>query len=80
MDLISVLVITYIAGGEVIENEITIRHDGCMEAAARISSEPLSMRPTIELLDGTRVPLASATCLPACMADGEPLELIALAE
>ena len=80
MDLISVLIITYIVGGEVFENEIEVRHSGCMAAAEIIPLQPMADRPTIELMDGARVPVLSATCLPACMADGEPLELIALAE
>jgi len=80
MDLISVLVITYIAQGHSIESEMQMDHGQCVAAETAIVRSlagPIDGRPTVELVGGGRVPVLSASCLPACPADGnEPLTLI----
>ena len=81
MDIFSTLIISFLVAGDVHESEIRMKHTACMSAAAAITRDIDGPRiPTVELINGSRVPMVSAECLPACMADGEPLELLALAE
>lgn len=70
MDLISVLLITYVLKGEIHENELPMPHGVCMDASAGITRAiGQDAGPTVELLDGTKVKVASATCVPGCFAD-----------
>lgn len=83
MDLISVLVITYVLGGETHENEIQMAHGVCMDASAGITRAiGQDAGPTVELLDGTMVKVETATCVPGCFADAmsEDWELLPLME
>ena len=88
-DLISVLLITFTLGGETHENEIAMAHGVCMDASAGITRAIATDEgPTVELLDGTRVKVETATCLAGCTADamadtwalGQPLDRVALAD
>lgn len=88
MDLISVLLITYVLGGETHEQELAMAHGVCLDASAGITRAiGQDAGPTVELLDGTRAKVASATCLAECPADamaddwelGQPLDRLALA-
>ncbi len=76
-DLISVLVLTYVVQGTAMENEISMAHHQCMAAERAISKAsrgPRKGRPTVELVNGQRVPLLTATCVPACFStDDSPL-------
>lgn len=77
MELLSVLVVTYVVSGHVIESEMTMVHGQCMAAEKAITRSMMSPnRPTVELLSGDRVPVLEASCLPACPAGGEPLALL----
>ena len=70
MDLISVLLVTYVLGGETHENEIAMAHGVCMDASAGITRAiETNDGPTVELMDGTRVKVETATCIPGCFAD-----------
>ena len=86
MDLISILVITYVASGEPIQSEIALAHGQCMAAEKTISAAilgPQDARPKVEMLNGKFAPMIAATCLPACIPDAlglEPLELLATSE
>ena len=46
------------------------------KAVSRALLGPRDGMPTVELLSGDRVPVLDVHCLPACMADGEPLKLL----
>ncbi len=86
MDLISILVITYLASGEPIQAEMALQHSQCMAAQASITAAilwPQDARPSVEMLNGKFAPMIAATCLPACIPDAlglEPLELLAVSE
>jgi len=70
MDLISVLVLLYTVSGVTYESEVHMPHHACMAAAPAITlAAGIDAGPKIEMLDGTRVPVKSATCIPACFAD-----------
>jgi hypothetical protein len=81
MDLISVVVLTYIVGSQHVDSEIHVEHAVCLNMTAAVQKAmrgPRKSRPTVELIDGSRAPVVAVQCLPACMADGnEPLELLA---
>jgi hypothetical protein len=77
MDLISVLILTYVIGGHIIESEHPMPHSQCMAAEATIAKTfGTKTHAIVQLLSGDRVPMSSVVCLPACMADGEPLTLL----
>ena len=79
IELLSVLILSYAVPGDIHESEITMRHDQCVAAEKAVSRALLGPRdgmPTVELLSGYRVPVLDVHCLPACMADGEPLKLL----
>lgn len=70
MDLISVLVITYVIGGTVHESEVPMPHSVCMQAGAGITRAiGHDAGPTVEMIDGTRVKVETATCIAGCFAD-----------
>ena len=80
-DLTSVVLISFLVGGSIHESEIHLEHRQCVRMADALTlAINGSSIPTVEMINGSRAPMLSAECLPACMADGEPLELIALAE
>ena len=77
MELISVLVITFLVSGDVHESEIPMDHASCAAAATALRRDLASpATPTVELISGRLVPMLAAECLHACMADGEPLQLL----
>lgn len=80
-DLISVLVITFTIGGTVHERELPMSHVQCMAAQSAITAAKRKDRPRVELNNGRRVPVKSATCIPACFTDGLPaLDLLTRSE
>lgn len=84
MELISVLVLTYFAGGSLIESEIRMPHAACMAADATLSialTGPEKSRPIVELINGKRTPVTSVRCVPACFSeDDAELQLLRDAE
>ncbi len=80
MDLLSVLILTYTVSGHSHESEIEMHHAQCMAAQTTLSRAikgPRQGRPTVELHNGARVPVESASCLMACTVDGlEPLDTL----
>jgi hypothetical protein len=86
VELLSILVITYVASGEPIQTEMVLQHSQCMAAQASITAAilgPQDARPSVEMLNGKFAPMIAATCLPACIPDAlglEPLELLAALE
>jgi hypothetical protein len=80
MDLLSVLIITYlVSSNHPHESEMVMEHHSCLTAARVLQAAidaPTGPRPKVELLSGRKVPMLSATCLPACMADGAELALL----
>lgn len=83
-NLISVLILIYFAHGMPIESEHPMSHKACMggaEAISRAIKGPRKDRPIVEMINGTKVPLISAACVPGCMPqDDEPLKLLRDAE
>lgn len=70
MDMISVLLITYVLQGQTHESEVQMPHSVCMQAGAGITRAiETDEGPTVELMDGTRVKVETATCVPGCFAD-----------
>ncbi len=86
MELISILVITYVASGEPIQTEMALQHSQCMAAQTTLSqgiTGPRKYRPMVEMYNGKKAPMIAAECLPACIPDAlglEPLELLAMLE
>ncbi len=86
MELLSILVITYVASGEPIQTEMALAHGQCMAAQATLSQAitgPREDRPMVEMYNGRKAPMIAATCLPACIPDArglEPLELLTISE
>ncbi len=86
VELLSILIITYLASGEPIQSEITLAHGQCMAAEKTISAAilgPSAHRPRVEMYNGRFAPMIAATCLPACIPDAmglEPLDLLAKSE
>lgn len=80
MDLLSVLVITYlVSSNHPHESEMALGHEQCMTAAKTLQAAidaPSGPRPKVELMSGRKVPMIAAVCLPACMADGTELALL----
>lgn len=75
MDLISVLVLLYTVSGETYESEMPLRHASCMMAQTVLSRAIDEHRaPKVETFDGSKHPLARATCVAACFADAPPGE------
>ena len=69
-EFLSILVLTYMAGGEMIESEMQLPHAQCMAAERVISkaaAEPGG--PVVEMWNGDKVPVRSATCIHGCPAD-----------
>lgn len=80
-DLISVLVITFTIGGTVHERELPMVHAQCMAAQTAITAAKRKDRPRVELNNGRRIPIRSASCIPACFTDGLPdLDLLTRSE
>lgn len=86
MDLHSILIITYLASGTLIQSEVQMIHGQCMAAEKALSAAilgPSALRPKVEMISGKFAPMIEATCLPACIPDElglEPLELISNSE
>lgn len=68
--LISVLVLVYAVGGDLHESEHAMSHAQCMMAQEVLGKAIADhTAPPVEMLNGTRVPLTGATCIPGCFAD-----------
>lgn len=75
MDLLYTLAIVYLAKGEMIESEMQLLAPQCEAAANRINRDikgPRKHRPMVDLVNGKRAPILSATCIRACMDQHEP--------
>ena len=70
MDLISVLLITYVLGGETHEEEIAMSPAACTAAGVGIPSAIARGKgPTRTFLDGSKTKITSATCIHGCPSD-----------
>lgn len=78
-DLLSILFITYMAGGTPIESEIYLAHSQCLAAEQGFARG--AAWPRVELFNGRMAPVVSVACVPGCIVDGlEPIPLLATAE
>ena len=79
IELLSVLILPFGVSGDIPGGGISMgpgQWGGAGKAVSRALLGPRGGMPDCGLLSGYRVPVLDVHCLPACMADGEPLKLL----